>query len=272
MANSYITMKMTEIINNIEETKGKDICLPTGFYNLDRFLDGGFFKKELIVIGGGSGSGKSYIAGTIFKNISHQALHSAYFSLEISNSMVVSRLIAQDSKIKFSRILYGFLDPEELARKEKAKDRLRVWEEFMEFRDDVYEYTKLEAEIRKGGYDFVVVDFIQNIIGSAHDEYSNLSEISLKLQRLAKECNCCILALSQLSNSVNRSGGEIAEFKGSGSIMNVCDLGFFILRKSASQQLVNDEFILKIIKNRRGISGVEFNFKFIQEGGEIIEV
>lgn len=265
-------MKVEEIIKNIEETKGKDICLPTGFNKLDKFLDGGFFRKELIVIGGGSGTGKSYIAGTIFRSIATQALKSAYFSLEISNAMVVSRLIAQESKIKFSRILYGFLSPEEQKEKEKAQNSLRVWEDYMEFHDELYEYYKLEAEIRNNKYDFVVVDFIQNIIGTGKDEYSNLSEISLKLQKLAKECNCCILALSQLSNSVNRSGGEITEFKGSGSIMNVCDLGIFILRKSSTEQLSHDDFILKIIKNRRGISGIEFPFKFVQEGGQIVEV
>jgi hypothetical protein len=62
------------------------------------------------------------------------------------------------------------------------------------------------------------------------------------------------------------------EFKGSGSIMNVCDLGIFILRKSAGDQLSADDFVLKIIKNRRGISGLEFIFKFIQTGGQIVEV
>ena len=66
-------MKIQEIINDIESNKGKDICLPTGFNKLDKFLDGGLFKKELIVIGGGSGTGKSYIAGTIFKHIATQA-------------------------------------------------------------------------------------------------------------------------------------------------------------------------------------------------------
>lgn len=265
-------MKIAEILTNIETNKGKDICLPTGFYKLDKFLDGGFFRKELIVIGGGSGTGKSYIAGTIFKAIASQAFKSGYFSLEISNSMVVSRLMAQKSNIKFSRILYGFLNPEEQAKLNNAKVDLKLWEDYMDFNDEVYEYDKIEAEIRKNKYDFVVVDFIQNIIGKGKDEYSNLSEISLKLQKLAKECNCCILALSQLSNSVNRSGGEIAEFKGSSSIMNVCDLGFFILRKSMSENQVTDEFILKIKKNRRGISGLDFNFRFIQEGGQIVEI
>ena len=150
-------MKVEEIIKNIEETKGKDICLPTGFNKLDKFLDGGFFRKELIVIGGGSGTGKSYIAGTIFRSIATQALKSAYFSLEISNAMVVSRLIAQESKIKFSRILYGFLSPEEQKEKEKAQNSLRVWEDYMEFHDELYEYYKLEAEIRNNKYDFVLL-------------------------------------------------------------------------------------------------------------------
>lgn len=265
-------MKIKEIIENIEINKDKDICLPTGFKQLDRFLDGGFFRKELIIIGGGSGSGKSYIAGTIFRKIASQGFKCGYFSLEISNSMVVSRMIAQDSGIKFSRILYGLLTPDEQLKKENSKTSLMVWEDCMDFNDEVYEFEKLELAIRTNKYDFVVIDFIQNIIAKAKDEYSALSQISLRLQKLAKECNCCILALSQLSNSVNRSGGEIAEFKGSSSIMNVCDLGVFILRKSNSEVLVNDEFVLKIIKNRRGISGVEFGFKFIQPGGQIVEI
>lgn len=265
-------MKIKEIIETLFANKGKDICLPTGFYNLDKFLDGGLFKKELIVIGGGSGTGKSYIAGTIFRHIASQGYKSAYFSLEISNAMVSARFIAQDTGIKFSRILYGSLTPEEMKQVEESKIKLRVWEDKMDFFDDIYEYDKLETEIRNGKYDFVVVDFMQNIVGKGKDEYSVLSSISLRLQKLAKECNCCILALSQLSNSVNRSGGEIAEFKGSSSIMNVCDLGVFILRKSNQETLVNDEFVLKIIKNRRGISGLEFPFKFLQPGGKIIEI
>jgi len=265
-------MKVEEIIKNIETNKGKDICMPTGFTKLDRFLDGGLFRKELIIIGGGSGSGKSYIAGTVFKAIASQAFKCGYFSLEISNSMVVSRLIAQKTNIKFSRILYGFLSSEEQQKIDNAKIDLKIWEDYMDFNDEIYEYEKIEEEIRKNKYDFVVVDFIQNIIGKGKDEYSNLSQISLKLQKLAKECNCCILALSQLSNSVNRSGGDIAEFKGSSSIMNVCDLGFFILRKSNGVNQITDEFLLKIKKNRRGISGIEFNFKFIQEGGQIVEI
>lgn len=265
-------MKIKEIIEQLFQNKGKDICLPTGFYYFDKFLDGGLFRKELIVIGGGSGTGKSYIAGTIFRHVASQGYKSAYFSLEISNAMVSARFIAQDTGIKFSRILYGLLTPEETKKVEDSKIKLQIWEDQMDFYDDIYEYDKLEAEIKKNKYDFVVVDFMQNIVGKGNDEYSVLSSISLRLQKLAKECNCCILALSQLSNSVNRSGGEIAEFKGSSSIMNVCDLGIFILRKSNSQTLIQDEFVLKVIKNRRGISGVEFNFKFLQPGGQIIEI
>lgn len=44
-------MKIKEIIEQLFTNKGKDICLPTGFYYFDKFLDGGFFRKELIVIG-----------------------------------------------------------------------------------------------------------------------------------------------------------------------------------------------------------------------------
>ena len=44
-------MKIKEIIEQLFTNKGKDICLPTGFYYFDKFLDGGLFRKELIIIG-----------------------------------------------------------------------------------------------------------------------------------------------------------------------------------------------------------------------------
>jgi len=140
--------------------------------------------------------------------------------------------------------------------------------ENMNFYDDVYEFEKIKKEIIDNKFDFIVVDFIQNVIGKGKDEYSMLSTIALQFQKLAKECNCCILVLSQLSNSANKTG--VVEYKGSGSIATVCDLGFFIERKVDDQnRQLNDEFEISLKKNRRGISGYSFGFKFIQPGGRI---
>ena len=100
------------------------------------------------------------------------------------------------------------------------------------------------------------------------DEYSRLSLISLRLQKLAKEKNCCILVLSQLSNTIAKNiNNSQLEYKGSGSIATVCDLGFFLER-----EFDLDKLILSLRKNRRGVSKMRWEFRFgslINEGGLI---
>lgn len=263
-------MKFTEIIQKIEETK-KDIeFIPTGFYKLDEFLDGGFMRKELVVLGAAAGRGKSFIAGQIFYNAAKNGFKSVYFSLEISNEMIASRLIGSLTDIKPTRIISGFLTEEEITSKDEAKAKIAVYNEFMYFYDNVYVLGEIEKEIKDNKYEFIVVDFIQNVIVNKSDEYERLSFIAMSLQKLAKETNSCILVLSQLSNLVARERrDDIVEYRGSGTIATVCDLGFFIERG----ELVGEEntFNIKLRKNRRGISGISFDYIFIQPGGRIIE-
>jgi replicative DNA helicase len=256
-------MKVSEVFKNIDSLSKNTEFLPTGFPQVDEFLDGGLLHKELIVLGGASGSGKSFLAGQIFFNIAKQGFYSAYFSLEISNEMVVSRLMGQIANIKPTRIMAGLLDSKELDLKMKARAKVSAFENSMDFYDDIYQLEEMKKIIKTGGYEFVVIDFIQNVVCPG-DEYTRLSTTALELQRLAKECNCCILVLSQLSNQAARSG--IAEYKGSGSIATVCDLGFFIERDPEDKQ----KMILALRKNRRGISNQGFPLQFAIPGGKII--
>lgn len=264
--------QFSEIVKAIDENK-KDIeILPTGLKLIDEYLDGGFLKKELVVLGGGTGKGKSLFGGTIFYNIARKGYKCAYFSLEISNEMIVSRLIGSESNISPTRIMIKLLQEEEEKRKDKARSKMQVFEEFMYFFDSLYEYSAIEKEIKEGQYDFVVVDFIQNILTKEPDEYQRLSTIALNLQKLAKEAKTCILALSQLSNAIAKDKShEVVEYKGSGSIGTVCDLGFFI-EKSAELPLGSEQNIsLRLRKNRRGVSGQSFDFSVTQPGGRIID-
>lgn len=261
-------MKASEIIKKIKESKKDLEFLPTGFTKLDIQLDGGFMKKELVVLGAPTGKGKSYIAGHIFAHISKQGFNSAYFSLEISNEMVVSRILAESSKISPTRIMSGTFFQDEENRLDEAEVELITFDSFMDFRDNLYQLTELHKAITEGGYDFVVVDFLQNVV-SKGDEYERLSHIALELQKLAKSANCTILALSQLSNMVAREKNtSVVEYRGSGSIATVCDLGFFI-EPDPEAQFNHEAFILRLRKNRRGISGLEFKFYF--RNGQIFE-
>jgi len=115
-----------------------------------------------------------------------------------------------------------------------------------------------------------VIDFIQNIIVKGMDEYERLSYISLMLQKLAKEKKCCILVLSQLSNSIARNINQSQlEYKGSGAIATVCDLGFFLVRE-IDHSISLDKLTLALRKNRRGVSGQKWELSFEGEGGLIV--
>ena len=259
----------SEIIKTIEANKKELEFLPTGFKKIDNFLNGGFLKKELIVLGAPTGKGKSYIAGHIFNHVARQGFKSAYFSLEISNEMVLSRLLGEETKISATKIMTGqVVLEEELERLIEAKSSLVAHDELMFFYDDIYILAMLEKEIKERQYDFVVVDFIQNVVASG-EEYERLSHISLQLQMLAKEANCCILVLSQLSNMVSREKrDDIVEYRGSGTIATVCDLGFFIETEKGQDDNSNS-LTIKLRKNRRGVSGKAFEFYF--RNGQIFE-
>lgn len=258
-----------EIIKQIKDGKSEIEFMPTGFRRIDEFLDGGLMRKELVILGGYTGLGKSFFAANILFNIAKNGFKTAYFSLEISNRMIVSRLVGSIADIKPTRLIAGFLNPDENDRRIEAETGVEMYSEFMEFYDDLYEYEKIKNKIIEGGFEFVVIDFIQNVFGLGNDEYTRLSSLALKFQKLAKDTNSCILLVSQLSNDAAKKG--YVEYKGSGSLQTVCDLGFFLTREEATATTLSNDVALKLLKNRRGISGVEFGFSFKHPGGEINE-
>jgi len=162
-------MKLTEIFEKIDTQKKDMEFMPTGFLKIDEFLDGGFMRKELIILGGGTGSGKSYIAGNILFNVTQKGFNTAYFSLEISNEMVVSRLIGSLSNIKPTRIMAGLLTKEENEKRIQAKAKLSPWNNIMNFYDDVYEFEKIKKKLDKEILKYplsirIVVEMLEELI------------------------------------------------------------------------------------------------------------
>lgn len=257
--------KATEVFEDIKYSSEHTEFIPTGFSKLDAELDGGFMKQELIVLGGYTGTGKSYLAGQIMFSAAREGFKSAYFSLEISNNMIVSRLIGSEANIKPSLILKGFLTAEEHNAKIKSQSLISAYNEAMYFIDDKYRIEEISHLIKENKFEFVVVDFIQNIMDGG-DEYEKLSNAALQLQKLAKECNCCILVISQLSNEAFKTGA--LEYKGSGSIATVSDLGMFLTRDEESL----DRLELKVKKNRRGRSGIAIQLQSVYPGGKFHEL
>lgn len=265
--------RFDEVLSEMKSEATKHEFLKTGFPILDDRLDGGFVKKELVIIGGNSGIGKSYLAGQIFMNIAEQGFNAGYFSLEISNETVISRLIGMKANVKPIRVQFGLLSPTEYDSRIRAEGAIQLFSGSMGFYDDVYLLETILKEIEEQKLEFVVVDFIQNVDTKETDEYSRLSKVALDLQKAAKQYNCCILALSQQSNSAAREGAESKnlEYKGSGNIKTVCDLGFILERGDYLEGAMFQEIKLSLKKNRRGMDGQIFSMRFKFPGGEITE-
>jgi len=260
---------VTEVISQIESHKEDDEFLSTGFPAIDQELDGGFIRKELVVIGADTGIGKSAVAGQLLFNIAQQSVPCAYFSLEMANDMVVARLMGSISQIKPTRIRFGRLDFDELNERLAAKSLLSQMAGFLDFYDDKYTLKELVETIKAHTYGFVVIDFIQNVMIPGMDEYARLGMVALELQKLAKEKNCCILVLSQLSNTMAKADGDARiEYKGSGSIATVCDLGFLLTREQ-NPLVQYDKLTLNLKKNRRGVSRMRFELTYQHPGGWI---
>lgn len=260
----HLQLKLAE--NNHEFIK-------TGFKKLDDSLHGGLLKQELVIIGGNSGIGKSYLAGQIFFNIAKQGFNSAYFSLEITNKMVYSRLVGAESNIMPTRIQFGLLDKTEFESRQQAEAEITAYDSFMAFYDDIYHYKNLIEEVKKNKFEFIVIDFLGNLENGMPDEYQRTTKLAKDLQQIAKELNICVLLLSQQSNVASREGAETKslEYKGSGSIKHACDLGFIIEREKYVEGTSFQNIKLVLKKNRRGISDLVFPMIFKMPGGKFYE-
>lgn len=268
-------MNTHNVLQRIKDSQKEHEVMPTGFGKLDGVLDGGFFKKELVVIGAPPGSGKSQLAGQILLTIAEQGFKTAYFSLEISNEMVLSRMLGVKCGIKPSVLCYGGLSNQEIELKLKAEASIISLGDLINFHDDKYLLSELMKEIKTNDFEFVVIDFAQNIMDHALDEYSRTSKVAIEFQKLAKEKDCGILVLSQLSNTAAKEGNRSKnlEYKGSGSLAMVCDLGFLLERNEVpdSDYDPNDGTILTLKKNRRGVSGLTLYLGYQYPGGLIYE-
>lgn len=259
-------MKLEEIIERLEKAKEETELLPTGFPGVDDVLDGGFLRKELVVMGGFTGSGKSFLAGQVMLNLLLNGFRVGYFSLELGSESLVSRFIGSIAHIKPNRIRTGWLTKDEFSNRNKAIAKLLCYSENLSIYDDIYSLDEILKVLNKERLDFVVIDFIQNVI-SLGEQYERLSKVSIELQRAAKSANTCIFVVSQLSNRAAREGSDsgFLEFKGSGTIAQVCDIGFWLT------QVESENFKLTLRKNRRGISGISFDLTFEAPGGGIHE-
>lgn len=265
-------MKSSDVLELIKSKRGQHEFIPTGFAKLDGILDGGFLKKELTVIGADKGTGKSFLAIHLAMQAVEAGFKSAYYSLEISNELVVARMLGMKARLKAAHILYGMIDEGDREYL-KAQADIIGYGDLFNTEDMTYDLADIAKTLKENKYELVVIDFIQNVQAQGPSEREKLAKISLDLQKLAKETNSSIVIISQLSNEVSRIKDEKRplEYMGSGGIATVADLGFFLSK--ADNDLVPDGiYNLYLSKNRRGASNQITQLKVEWPGGVFHEI
>ncbi|NNJ13302.1 replicative DNA helicase [Chloroflexales bacterium ZM16-3] len=239
-------------------------AVPTGIFDLDSRLNGGLRPGQLALLAARPGLGKSGLAMTIAYDLGVRKGRSVgVVSLEMGRDELLQRLIAihtgMDTRHVEDRLrrgdvrvldALGVLSDAHIAIEDSAM--LNVM--------DVRSKARRLATVRP--LDLLIVDYLQLLIGDANaqNRVDEVSRISRQLKLLARELQCPILALSQLSRAVEQRGSKVpqlSDLRDSGALEQDADIVIFIYR----EELYNEEAEqgvaeLHLAKQRNGPLGV----------------
>lgn len=243
---NYMMMEdlMRKTLQEIEEKKNRKDGLtgvPTGFRDLDR-LTAGFQKSNLIIVAARPGMGKSAFMLSMARNAAIDfGMPIAIFSLEMSATELVNRLISLEAEIRSEKIKKGQLSDEELRYMHTRLGRLM---EAPIIIDDTPALSVLELRAKarrlaaQNNIQMIVIDYLQLMsggdMGKGGNREQEIAYISRSLKNLAKELNIPVIALAQLSRAVETRGGDkkpqLSDLRESGSIEQDADMVMFLYR------------------------------------------
>lgn len=240
--------------------------LSTSFYDLDAMTQG-FQRSDLIIVAGRPSMGKTSFALVVTRNIAaHHQLPVAVFSLEMSKEQLVQRLLSSEVQIESGRLRSGRISQPEwepLGHGISSLSQLRL------FIDDTpnITITEMRSKVRRlkaeqgGQLGLVMVDYLQLMESSTSDNrVQELSKITRGLKALAREVNVPVIALSQLSRSVEARTNKrpmMSDLRESGAIEQDADLIIMLYRDEYYSPDSQDRGIAEIIitKHRNGPTG-----------------
>lgn len=253
-----------EQIEKHAANKGTLTGLPSGFLDLDR-LTSGFQPSDLILVAARPSMGKTAFTLNIATNAAIRSQKTvAFFSLEMSKEQLALRMFSAEGQVDSQRLRVGDLKDEEWQKLISAADRLTkapLWIDdtpgitVMELRSKA---RRLKAE---HGLDLIVIDYLQLMQGrgrgSGDNRQQEISEISRSLKALARELKVPVIALSQLSRSVESRQIKrpmLSDLRESGSLEQDADIVMFLYREDYYEKETDRQNITEVIvaKHRNG--------------------
>jgi len=241
--------------------------LSTGFADLDA-MTSGLQDADLVIVAGRPSMGKTAFAMNMLEHaMLHQHRPVLMFSLEMPASQLIIRLLSSMGKIDQMRMRTGKLNPDDFTRLSGAAARLNGRPLFI---DDTSGITPLEMRNRvrqlvreQGSPALIAVDYLQLMSSSTRAEgrVQEISQISRELKGIAREFNCPVVALSQLSRNVEQRPNKRpvnSDLRDSGAIEQDADVIVFIYRDEVYHEDTQDKGIAEVIigKQRNGPIGV----------------
>ncbi|NBJ64545.1 replicative DNA helicase [bacterium c-19] len=267
-----------EVISNViqELTKLRSFSdhvtgIKTG-YDLDRMTNG-FQRGDLIILAARPAMGKTAFALNLaMRAAQFNSGAIAIFSLEMPAEALMRRIISAHSEVESFKLRSGNMSDEDFNKINEAAGDLSGAKLFIDDSSNIKIaeiYSKCRKLKSEHGLDMVVIDYLQLISGSSRSSGDNrqqeISEISRSLKGLAREMECPVIALSQLSRAVEQRPNKhpmLSDLRESGSIEQDADIVMFLYRedyynkdKTEEEQNLPERTEVNIAKHRNGATG-----------------
>ena len=262
-----VLVKTQSNLEKLSQNKGEITGLSTGFYDLDK-VTSGLHANELIIIAARPAMGKTAFALNLATNLATLNNKSvAVFNMEMSAEQLSNRLIAASGQIELNKLLSARLNHDDWKKVNEACSKLADMDLYI---DDTPGMTisEIKAKCRRlavstKNLGAVVIDYLQLISGGSKytgNRQQEVSDISRNLKTLSMELEIPVIALAQLSRSVEGRDDKrplLSDLRESGSIEQDADMVAFLYREDYYNKEVSiDDFTSKsefiIGKNRSG--------------------
>ena len=262
-----VLTKAQSDIEKLSMSGGEITGLSTGFDEIDNKTSG-LHPNELIIIAARPAMGKTSFALNLATNIAIRNNKTvAVFNMEMGAEQLITRMIASEGQIPQNRLRNGALQKNDWKKMDEAVERLGDTKIYI---DDTPGMTvaEIRAKCRRlasstNDLGVIIIDYLQLINGTAKyagNRQQEISEISRSLKTLAMELEVPVIALAQLSRSVEQREDKrpiLSDLRESGSIEQDADIVAFLYREDYYTKKVDiDEYTSKsefiIAKHRSG--------------------
>lgn len=260
-----VVIQSLDQIEAASKNKGSVTGIATGFYDLD-YKTAGLQPSDLILIAARPSMGKSAFVLNIAEHVAvKNHITTAIFSLEMSKTQMVNRILSMNSHVDAQVLRTGNLQDSDWAA---LAESARIVGNSGLIIDDTpgISIMELRSKCRKykteHNLGLVIIDYLQLMTGSGKSDsrQQEVSDISRSLKALAREINCPVVALSQLSRAVEQRPDKrpmLSDLRESGAIEQDADVVMFIYRDDYYNHDTEDQGIAEIIigKQRNGPIG-----------------